>query len=179
MADDVIRTERLLLRRWRESDLDAYFDIHSRWEVMRWLGNAPRVVADLDEARARLAVRAAPDPAGPPYGVWAVCEPDVDRPWGSVLLKPLEWSAHVDPKPEHRDVEIGWHLHPDVWGRGWASEGGAAMLERGRAAGLAPIYAITYPGNEPSQRVCARLGMTHLGQTDVYDDRTFELFRWP
>jgi RimJ/RimL family protein N-acetyltransferase len=37
-----LRTRRLLLRRWQEPDLPAFFDLYSREDVMRWLGPHPR-----------------------------------------------------------------------------------------------------------------------------------------
>ena len=52
---ELLRTPRLLLRHWEESDLPAFFDLYSRDDVMRWLGSHPRrTLATLDEARERL-----------------------------------------------------------------------------------------------------------------------------
>jgi RimJ/RimL family protein N-acetyltransferase len=39
---ELLRTTRLLLRRWEESDLPAFYDLYSRDDVMRWLGSHPR-----------------------------------------------------------------------------------------------------------------------------------------
>ena len=176
---EVISTERLLLRPWRtgdERDLDAYFHIYSRWEVMRYLGNAPQVLASREEAAERLAKRAEPDPDGPPYGVWAVCDAD-DRPMGSVLLRKLPWSEHVQSVPSESDVEVGWHLHPDEWGKGYATEAATALLDRARAAGIEVVHAVTYPENAPSQAVCRRIGMEYVGRTDRYYDIELDLVR--
>ena len=176
-GSDDIRTPRLLLRPWRPDDLDAYSDIYSRWEVMRYLGSTPAVLSTREEAAERLAQRAAPDPAGPPYGVWAVCcLDDVERPRGSVLMRRLPWSASVDPVPDHQDVEVGWHLHPDVWGRGYATEAAAALVARAWDHRIEQVHAVTYADNVASQAVCRRLGMEHLGRTDRYYDVELELF---
>jgi hypothetical protein len=53
---ELARTGRLLLRRWEEHDLPAFFDLYSRDDVMRWLGHRRprRALADPDEARERL-----------------------------------------------------------------------------------------------------------------------------
>jgi RimJ/RimL family protein N-acetyltransferase len=71
---ELLRTPRLLLRHWEESDLPAFFDLYSRDDVMRWLGAHPRrTVASLDEARERLARwRARERDLDPPLGLWAV-----------------------------------------------------------------------------------------------------------
>jgi RimJ/RimL family protein N-acetyltransferase len=81
---------------------------------------------------------------------------------------------------DRADVEVGWHLHPDVWGRGYASEAATALVERGFAAGIEELYAVTDPDNVRSQAVCRRLGMTDLGlRTEWYDQelRAFRLSR--
>jgi RimJ/RimL family protein N-acetyltransferase len=52
---ELLRTERLVLRHWKESDLPAFFGLYSREDVMRWLGPYPRrVLANKEEARERL-----------------------------------------------------------------------------------------------------------------------------
>jgi RimJ/RimL family protein N-acetyltransferase len=63
------------------------------------------------------------------------------------------------------EVEIGWHLHPDSWGRGLASEAAGALLARGLADGLQEIWAVTYLNNHPSIAVCRRIEMCLLGVT--------------
>jgi RimJ/RimL family protein N-acetyltransferase len=53
---ELTRTPRLLLRHWEETDLQAFFDLYSRDDVMRWLGPHPRrALVTMDEARERLA----------------------------------------------------------------------------------------------------------------------------
>ena len=71
---ELLRTPRLVLRHWEESDLQAFYDLYSRDDVMRWLGSHPRrTVASLDEARERLAQwRARERDLDPPLGLWAV-----------------------------------------------------------------------------------------------------------
>ena len=55
---------------------------------------------------------------------------------GSVLLKPLPNGAG--------EIEIGWHLHPDSWGRGLATEAAGALLRYGFELGLTEIWAVTH-----------------------------------
>ena len=62
-------------------------------------------------------------------------------------------------------VEIGWHLHPDSWGNGFATEAAVAVLRRGFADGLLEVWAVTDPGNHRSAAVCRRIGMQLLGIT--------------
>ena len=75
------------------------------------------------------------------------------------------------------DVEIGWHLHPDAWGNGYATEDGRGALERGLAAGITRIHAVVDPGNAASIAVTRRLGMTPVGRrTDWYGGDELETF---
>ena len=106
----------------------------------------------------------------PPRGYWAVEVKETGTVAGSVLLLTL-------PDAEHEEVEIGWHLHPDSWGHGYASEAAAAVLDFGFAAGLPEVYAVVRPGNEASLAVCRRLGMTPLGRFRRWYDVELEAFR--
>lgn len=164
-------SDRLVLRPWRDDDAEFVLDLYSRPEVMRYLGRNPVVLAGLDEAREKLAAWMAFD--GPLHGVWAIVPHGSERPVGTVLLKLL---PRTDQAPA-TETEIGWHLHPDAWGRGYATEAGYRLLEHAWAGGLTTVLAVTYPENLVSQAVCRRLGMTWLGSTREYYDLNTELFR--
>ena len=94
---------------------------------------------------------------------------------GNLLLKPILLST-CEPSDRPNDVEIGWHLHPDAWGQGYATEAAEAVLDDAFSRGLAKVLAVTNPDNHASQAVCRRLGMTHLGCTTRYYDTPNELF---
>lgn len=168
----LIETERLRIRDWTADDAPAALDIQGRVEVMQWLGDGPpNLCTDLDDARARIERwRAREDP---PLGYWAIEVAD-DGPLhgrviGSVILVPL-------PNGDG-EVEIGWHLHPDSWGRGYATEAARAVIERGFRAGLPEVYAVVRPGNTASVAVCTRLGMTPLGRMRRWYDVELDAFR--
>jgi RimJ/RimL family protein N-acetyltransferase len=167
-----LETDRLVLRSWTVGDADFVFDMYSRWEVQRFLGTAPSVMQERDEA-----VKALQRWSGlehPVHHIWAITLRDDDRPVGSLLLKSIPASG-TDGTPSG-DTEIGWHLHPDAWGKGYASEAAARVLEYAFESDLDRVVAVTYPDNTASQAVCLRIGMRHLGPTDVYYDTTCELF---
>jgi RimJ/RimL family protein N-acetyltransferase len=75
------------------------------------------------------------------------------------------------------DVEVGWHLHPDSWGHGYATEAARGAIAKGFGAGLTEIYAVVRPDNERSIAVCRRLGMTPLGRTARWYGTELEAFR--
>ncbi len=158
-ADHVFRTERLDVRFWTHDDVATMFDIYRRWEVARWLGASPKVAESTDAMHATVDRWAAA--ASSPYGIWAVVPRDVGRPVGTVLLVPLRDAGDA----ETGDVEVGWHLHPEHWGQGYATEAATGALDRGWAAGLGEVFAVVYPGNDASVAVTRRLGMAPLGRT--------------
>lgn len=174
-----LTTPRLTLRPWQPDDADAVLDIYSRWDVMRYIGATPRVLEHRDEALERVERWVAADDGT--HGVWAVvpCEgtglPDA-APVGTILLKLIPASGTGDPLQPSGDTEIGWHFHPDVWGRGYATEAAAAVLAHAFEHGLDRVVAVTHADNAASQAVCRRIGMTHRGTTDAYYDTTCELF---
>lgn len=159
----VYETERLIVRPWTdaEADLSRIFDLYSRWDVMRWLGREPRVMADRSEALAAVERWTALTAADPRFGSWAVQVRDTGRVAGTVLVKLL---PNTDGSPPG-DVEIGWHLHPDSWGNGYATEAARGAVARAFASGLPEVFAIVYPDNAASLAVCRRLGMRPLGLT--------------
>jgi RimJ/RimL family protein N-acetyltransferase len=168
-------TERLTMREWTEdpADLARVFDTYSRREVARWLGSNRQPMSDPEEARQRVrAWRARNAADGPPYGIWAVQVRDTGVVAGSVLLRRL---PNSDGTPES-DVEVGWHLHPDSWGSGYATEAARGALDRAFAAGIDRVYAVVYPGNDPSAAVTRRLGMAPLGRTDRWYGVELEAF---
>lgn len=163
----MLATDRLIARPWTpaEPDLAAAYDIYSRPEVARWIG-APTEPAEI---KVRIDRWSQPT-TDPTYGVWAVEErSEPGRPIGSVLLRPLP--------PDEEDVEVAWHLHPRVWGRGYATEIGRAAARRAFETGIEEVFAIVRPGNERSSAVAQRLGMEYVGRTEKYYGLHAELFR--
>ena len=169
---DTITTARLRLRPWRDEDADFLLDLESRWDVVRFLGAHPTAMRTRDEALASIARRRAL--CHPVHGIWAVTAAD-DVVIGNLLLKPIPVSAG-GASTASEEIEIGWHLHPDAWGHGYATEAAGAVIDRAFSHGLRRVIAVTHPENHASQAVCRRLGMTHLERTSRYYDATHDLF---
>jgi RimJ/RimL family protein N-acetyltransferase len=179
-------TARLIARDWVSDDLAASFAIYGRDEVMRWLGPQPRrPVASLEQMQQVLERRIARAREQPDYGLWPIELRATGEVAGAVLLAQL---------PDTK-VEIGWHLNPDYWGAGYATEAGQGAIalafgldrvgqeqvepdlaDRPAKPVLDSVLALVDPDNVKSQNVCRRLGMRHLGQTDHYYELTLELF---
>ena len=165
----LLETPRCLLRDWRDDEVDRLFDIYRHDEVSRWLGRAPKPMADPAEAAALLAGWRQRAEEENPFARWAVEERATGIVAGTVLLNPLPGGDG--------EVEVGWHLHPDAWGRGLATEAARAVIAYGFSLGLPEIYAVVRPDNVRSRAVCGRLGMTPLGRTSRWYDTELEAFR--
>lgn len=168
-----LMTDRLVLRPWASGDADFVYDMYSRWEVQRFIGPVPRVMEDRSEAD-RLIERCQRFDH-PVQGFWAVEREEDAQLVGTILLKGIPASGDAPLQPSG-DTEIGWHFHPDYWGRGYAAEAASAVLAHSFSKGLDRVIAVTSAENIASQRVCKRIGMEHRGTTTDYYNATCELY---
>jgi ribosomal-protein-alanine N-acetyltransferase len=147
-----IRTDRLILRRWRESDREPFAEVNADPEVMRHM-TAP---LSRDESNAFIErIEEGFNIWG--FGLWAVELKGVGDFVGFTGLWPPSFAAHFTPA-----IEIGWRLDRASWGNGYATEAARAALTYGfEQAGLEEIVSFTIPANIRSVAVMERLGMTH------------------
>lgn len=163
--------DRVTLRPWRTEDAAFVYDLYSRWEVVRYLGHEPKVMAEPARAEALLArLRATNDPV---LGYWAVEASETKELLGTVMLQNIRLSGR---EQEPSEVEIGWHFHPAAWGRGYATEAAKLVLQHGFSSGVKQIIAVVLPENSASHRICRRLGMKDEGVTDRYYDADYNVF---
>lgn len=165
----VFETERTVVRSWRPDEAERAYDIYRRWDVARWLGATPRALESVDEAATMLERWAQHTAELELGGLWAVERKADGVVAGTVLLLPLPGDGG--------EFEIGWHLHPDSWGQGLASEAALGLARWAFAQGLQEVFAVVRPDNEASLAVCRRIGLRPLGRTKRYYDTELELFR--
>jgi RimJ/RimL family protein N-acetyltransferase len=93
--------------------------------------------------------------------MWAMIERATGRVVGICGLQPV---GHEGP-----EVEIGWHVHPDLRGLGYATEAATAALAAGlHGHGLDGVVALTHERNRSSQRVMEKIGLEYVCPTDYY-----------
>jgi ribosomal-protein-alanine N-acetyltransferase len=156
-ASAALATERLALRAWRPSDLDAFAALNADPEVMRYF---PRPLARGESDALAARIRADWERHG--FGLWALERRADGRFLGFAGLSVPGFDAHFTPC-----VEIGWRLERAAWGRGYATEAARAALAFGLAElGLGRIVSFTAVENRRSRRVMERLGMTHDERDD-------------
>jgi RimJ/RimL family protein N-acetyltransferase len=166
----MIRTERLVLRRWTDADRPAFYDLNSDPLVMATIGPVMDR-ARSDETMDR--IDAGFDVHG--FGLWCV---ELDGTSIGFTGLSVPW---------FRDgVEVGWRIRSAWWGHGYAPEAALAAL---RVAfedhGLDEVVSFTAATNTKSQRVMEKIGMTrdldgdfdHPSLADVSPLRAHVLYR--
>jgi len=102
-------TDRLVLRPWRVEDAAEALGTYGHPDIARWLSPEMDHVPDLAAMRLLLQQWVAEDARLPaPAGRWAIDRRDDGRLLGGAILLPLP--------PGREDLEVGWQLHPQVWG---------------------------------------------------------------
>lgn len=146
-----VETPRLILRQWKDSDLDPWAEMNADPRVMEFY---PRVY---DRARAdEMAgwMRGELERKG--YGWWAAELKETGRFIGVIAADDINYDVPFTPARE-----IAWRLAFDAWHHGYATEGAAAAVQFAfDRLGWDEVVAFTTPLNLPSERVMQRLGMT-------------------
>ena len=161
-----LETERLIMRAWRESDLDAYAAMMGHEDIGRFLGgplSRPDAWRSLAGMLGHWVLRG--------YGLWAVDRKSDGALVGRVgLINPEGWPA----------LEVGWTLARPYWGQGYATEAARAALRHAFAiTDLAQMISLIHPENRASQKVAERLGEVKGGRTTVYfNGKTHEAEMW-
>lgn len=157
MSAPEIETARLRLRQFREDDLDAFADIYSDPDVVRYLGTgAP---ASKDETAEHLSKLIANHWAEKRLGRWAVIDKADGRLIGLCGLRLLEGSP-----------ELVYLLSKSYWGRGLAPEAARACLRYAfEELRLERLVAITRPENTASRRVLDKVGLKYERNARFYD----------
>ena len=144
-------TERLTLRPYVEDDFTPLHDLFGREDVCRYLMWEPMDETAARELLGRRVSQTRIDADGDAI-LMAVEETATGRMVGEFML-------HVT-SIESGQGEIGWSFHPDVQGRGLATEGARELLRTGfETLGLHRIVAGADPRNGASLRVMEKLGM--------------------
>lgn len=164
-----IETERLILREFTsEADWEAFFRVTNTPAVMEWLGG---VLDGSGVAQQRARIEQCTAAHG--HCFWLVeRKPDGGHLAGEVLGFCGLKRADAPGSTVTGEMEVGWRLREDAWGKGDAREAAEASLEAGFATfGAAQIVALTVADNRPSWGLMIRLGMRRREELDYADDR--------
>jgi [ribosomal protein S5]-alanine N-acetyltransferase len=150
-----IKTARLLLREFQASDLDKLFMMERREDFRRYRGEP----MSREETADRLRLKISDAQANPRVRYYlAVILPPSDHVIGQISARVIQ--------PYIREWEVTWNIHPNYWGKGYATEGARAILDMVfRQMNGHRAIAICHTENHASIRVAEKVGMQREGRT--------------
>ncbi len=152
---DTIKTERLLMRRWQDSDREPFAELNGDPDTLKFFPDTmTRAESDgfVDHIEARFEQQG--------FGLWALELTGTGQFIGYTGLNPLP--ADV---PGGGGMEIGWRLARHAWHHGYATEAArSALAVAFDGVGLAEIWSMTAVLNEPSQAVMRRIGLHEVAR---------------
>lgn len=159
-----LETERLVLRRFTEDDVDNLVELDGDPDVMHFItGGRTTSRADIQDDFLPAFLRYYDRYPG--YGFWAAVERSTGDFLGWFHLRPPPAGGIAD------EPELGYRLRRSAWGKGYASEGALALVDKAFVElGARRVFAETMAVNTASRRVMEKAGLSYL--------RTFHA-EWP
>lgn len=156
----VIETDRLVLRTWKESDIEPFYAINQDDKVFEFLIN--RMTAIEEVQKAFIARNTMFTEKG--YCRFAAELKSTGQLIGLIGISDVSFQAHFTPA-----VGIGWRLGSQYWRNGYATEGAQAVIDYAfKVVGLDEIVGFTTPTNHKSIRIMEKLGMTFDHEDDFF-----------
>ena len=147
-----VETERMVLRRFADDDVDRLVELDSDPEVMRFITGGKPTSRDEIETEILPHFLAYYERC-PGFGFWAAIEKATGEFLGWFHFRPPKGGRTEEP-------ELGYRLRRSAWGRGFATEGSRALIEKGfRELGVERVYAETMAVNMASRRVMEKAGL--------------------
>ena len=157
--DVFVETERLVLRRFTADDLELLVELDSDPEVKRYIDGG--VAVERQDLAAMLSAWVDDYDRHDGYGFWAAVEKASGVFLGWFHLRPGKTAGPLEP-------ELGYRLRREAWGRGYATEGSRALVDKAFGElGAERVDASTMTVNTASRRVMEKVGLRYV--------RTFEL----
>lgn len=167
MSETVFSTERLIVRRWRDSDLAALVAVYGDADAMRWVGDGNAITPEQCTDWLKVTCRNY-DERG--YGMFAV---ERKSPPGVIGFCGL---VHPGGQAE---PEIKYAYLRSAWGLGFATEAVVGLIQYGaKVHGLDHIIATTAPANLASHRVLFKAGMKQGKLVSEDDGEATQYFYW-
>ncbi|WP_217205789.1 GNAT family N-acetyltransferase [Streptomyces sp. AC550_RSS872] len=132
-----------------DEDAVAWHRVFAHPDVMEFHGGRPAELSVYEE----LTARQRRHDAERGYCLWTMLDDD-EQVIGFTGAQP--WARNWGPTGE---IEIGWRLGREYWGKGYVTAAAQLTLERLRAAGVPSVVAMVDARNERSIAVTRRLGM--------------------
>lgn len=159
----MLETERLFIQPFTPADLPLLIEQRSDPEVNKYLGGTKLQNAETLTGRINFYIECYEKHG---FGMSAMIWKKTGEVIGWSGLQPLDWTT---------DIEVGYGMVKEFWGRGIGFEAAKAWLDFGfNVKNLNRIVAVAYPENAGSRRIMEKLGMryekteTHYGAECVF-----------
>ena len=147
----ILTTERLVLRRWTESDAESLYEYAKDPDVGPIAGWPPHKNVEESLEVIRNVFNGAE--------CYAICEKGNEKAIGAVELK---LNGHTDMTERDDECELGYWLGKPFWGRGYMPEAATELLRHGfEDLGMTTIWCGYYDGNIKSKRVQEKVGFQY------------------
>lgn len=144
----MLKTQRLILRKWEESDAESLFEYAKNSEVGPVAGWPPHKSIEESKEIIKNVLNGAE--------CYAICEKKNNIAIGSVELK---LNGHTDMTERDDECELGYWLAQPFWGRGYMPEAAGKLLQRAfEELDMTTVWCGYYDGNQKSKRVQEKLG---------------------
>lgn len=161
----IIETERLILKEWDYSDIDAAFCIWGDAEVMKYVSKTPLSIEQVKNSL-ELGMTCQKENG---YQIWPVLMKDD--------LKIIGCCGFNSYDEEEKTLEIVFHFMKEYWGKGYATESVKASIEYGfLVLNVNNIIAAVHPENYASEKVLKKVGMKFIEKRWYDDTKQYELF---
>lgn len=159
-----LATERLTLRPFSADEADLLIELDSDPEVMRYLSGGEPTPPEVVRERDLPSLLRGYDRWDGRFGVFAAHEKDSGAFVGWFCLRP-------EPGGPTDEVELGYRLRQDAWGKGYATEGSRALLDKAfTELDVRVVWGATMFLNRASQKVMEKVDMTVAEKLDTPDD---------
>lgn len=154
----MLETNRLKIRLLNEEDYKILYPLHSNPLVMKYIREPDQ---SIQQTQKRMNDMLVYNKKNPKYGLFPAFEKETGKCIGWAILI----HAQLD---ESKEMEVGYRLFPEFWGKGYASELAGEMIKYGQDKGLKSICGVTRPDNLASRRVLEKCKMTFIDEREFY-----------
>ena len=162
----IIETERLIIREFNLDDTQAVLHFNTPEEVNRFTGDAG-MCESLSDAESIITDIWLKEYQQHGFARWAIVLKETDTPIGFCGFK---------KETRFNSVDIGYRLHPDYWGLGYATEANIACIEYAKKnMDLNHVLGDVVHENSASANVLKKLGMCFQSQ---YQEMGFDVDRY-
>jgi RimJ/RimL family protein N-acetyltransferase len=157
VGSPILTTDRLVLRRWTETDIEPFARMNRDVEVMKYF---PETLSHEETIQMLDRIRLSFEKNN--FGLYAVEDKLAGEFIGFTGFAIPSFESFFTPC-----VEIGWRLRKESWGQGFATEAAAACLKYGfTTLNFKKVVSFTSALNVNSERVMTRIGMRKVGDFD-------------